>query len=158
MPEALQALRALPARLFVCTAKPHVFAVPILEHFGLTSVFTGVYGPDLEGRLDDKGLLIGRMIEEENIDPSRTIMVGDRANDVRAAARHGIPTVGALWGYGGCEELTEAGGAGFFGGPRPLFGGGAGTRGGGRGPGHPPGGGRGPAPRGPPSAGAGPPP
>src|SRR5919112_2769196 len=111
MPQALQALRALPARLLVCTAKPQVFAVPILEHFGLTSVFTGVYGPDLEGRLDDKGLLIGRMIEEENIAPARTIMVGDRANDVRAAARHGIPTVGALWGYGGCEELTDAGAA-----------------------------------------------
>ena len=29
MPEALQALQALPARLFVCTAKPHTFAVPI---------------------------------------------------------------------------------------------------------------------------------
>ena len=51
------------------------------------------------------------MIEEENIDPARTIMIGDRANDVRAAARHGIPTVGALWGYGGHEELTKAGAA-----------------------------------------------
>ena len=121
MPEALQALRSLPARLFVCTAKPHVFAVPILERFGLTSVFTGIYGPDLEGRLDDKGLLIGRMIEEENIDPARTIMVGDRANDVRAAARHGIPTVGALWGYGGREELTEAGAAALCQSPGDLF-------------------------------------
>src|SRR3954452_11969373 len=111
MPEALQTLRSLPARLFVCTAKPQVFAAPILEHFGLTSVFTGIYGADLEGRLDDKGLLIGRMLEAERIDPVRTVMIGDRANDVRAAARHGIPTVGALWGYGGREELTEAGAA-----------------------------------------------
>ena len=111
MPDALQALRALPARLFVCTAKPQVFAAPILEHFGLTSVFTGIYGPDLEGRFDDKGLLIRHMIEKENIDPTRTVMIGDRANDVRAAARHGIPTIGALWGYGGREELTQAGAA-----------------------------------------------
>ena len=111
MPEALQALRLLPARLFVCTAKPHTFAVPVLAHFGLTSLFTGIYGPDLEGRLDDKGLLISRMIEKESLDPTRTVMIGDRANDVRAAARHGIPTVGALWGYGGREELTEAGAA-----------------------------------------------
>jgi phosphoglycolate phosphatase len=111
MLEALQALRELPARLFVCTAKPYTFAVPILEHFGLTSVFTGIYGADLEGRFDDKGLLIGLMLEEEDIDPSRTVMIGDRADDVRAAARHGIPTAGALWGYGGREELTEAGAA-----------------------------------------------
>ena len=109
MPEALQALQALPARLFVCTAKPHTFAVPILQHFELTSLFAGIYGPDLEGRLDDKALLIGRMIEKESLDPARTVMVGDRANDVRAAARHGIPTVGVLWGYGSCEELIEAG-------------------------------------------------
>jgi len=30
IPQALQALRELPARLFVCTAKPYTFAVPIL--------------------------------------------------------------------------------------------------------------------------------
>jgi phosphoglycolate phosphatase len=47
MPEALQALRLLPARLFVCTAKPHAFAVPVLAYFGLTSLFTGIYGVDL---------------------------------------------------------------------------------------------------------------
>jgi phosphoglycolate phosphatase len=37
--------------------------------------------------------------------------VGDRLNDVAAAARHAIPCVGALWGYGGAQELTQAGAA-----------------------------------------------
>jgi phosphoglycolate phosphatase len=45
----------------------------------------------------------------EQIDPSRMIMVGDRANDMLAAARHAIPGVGALWGYGSEDELTAAG-------------------------------------------------
>jgi phosphoglycolate phosphatase len=38
-------------------------------------------------------------------------MVGDREHDVFAAARHGIPTVGVLWGYGGRAELEAAGAA-----------------------------------------------
>ena len=38
-------------------------------------------------------------------------MIGDREFDVRAAARHGIPTVGVTWGYGTAEELTAAGAA-----------------------------------------------
>jgi phosphoglycolate phosphatase len=36
-------------------------------------------------------------------------MIGDRANDMLAATRHGIPGVGALWGYGDKAELMEAG-------------------------------------------------
>jgi phosphoglycolate phosphatase len=109
MRDALTSLYALPARLFVCTAKPQGFAEKIIEHFDLGHVFEGVYGADLEGKFDDKGLLIEHIIGVEQIEPSRMIMVGDRANDMLAAARHGIPGVGALWGYGSEEELTTAG-------------------------------------------------
>jgi phosphoglycolate phosphatase-like HAD superfamily hydrolase len=90
MAQALTTLHALPARLFVCTAKPQGFAEKIIAHFGLAHLFDGIYGVDLEGRLDDKGLLIEHIIGVEQIDPARTIMVGDRANDMLAAARHGI--------------------------------------------------------------------
>ena len=109
MREALTALHALPARLFVCTAKPVGFAEKIIDHFDLGHLFERVYGADLEGKFDDKGLLIEHIIGVEQIQPSRTIMVGDRANDMLAASRHEIPGVGALWGYGSEEELTAAG-------------------------------------------------
>ncbi len=109
MHEALAALHALPARLFVCTAKPVGFAERIIEHFGLGHLFERVYGADLEGRFDDKGLLIEHIIGVEQIEPSRTIMIGDRANDMLAARRHAISAVGALWGYGDKTELLEAG-------------------------------------------------
>jgi phosphoglycolate phosphatase len=36
-------------------------------------------------------------------------MLGDRKHDVIGARRHGIPTLGALWGYGGEDELRAAG-------------------------------------------------
>jgi phosphoglycolate phosphatase len=95
--------------LFVCTAKPQGFAEKIIAHFGLAHLFEGIYGVDLEGRLDDKGLLIEHIFGVEQIDPARTIMVGDRANDMLAASRHGIPAVGALWGYGDADELRSSG-------------------------------------------------
>jgi len=38
-------------------------------------------------------------------------MWGDRKHDVLAASRHAIPTIGALWGYGGADELRDAGAA-----------------------------------------------
>jgi phosphoglycolate phosphatase len=109
MHEALTALYALPARLFVCTAKPQGFAERIIEHFGLGHLFERVYGADLEGKYDDKGLLIEHIIGVEQIDPTRMVMIGDRANDMLAASRHAISSVGALWGYGDEAELREAG-------------------------------------------------
>jgi phosphoglycolate phosphatase len=109
MQEALTALYALPARLFVCTAKPVGFAEKVIEHFGLGHLFERVYGTDFEGRFDDKGLLIEHIIGVEQIDPTRMVMIGDRANDMLAASRHTIPSVGALWGYGDEAELIEAG-------------------------------------------------
>jgi phosphoglycolate phosphatase len=109
MQEALTDLYALPARLFVCTAKVQSFAERIIEHFGLGQLFERVYGAEPDGKFDDKGLLIEHIIGVEQIDPSRMVMVGDRANDMLAAARHAIPGVGALWGYGDESELMEAG-------------------------------------------------
>jgi phosphoglycolate phosphatase len=109
MQEALTDLYALPARLFVCTAKPQVFAERIIEHFGLAPLFEQVYGADLEGKFDDKGLLIEHIMGVEQIEPIRMVMVGDRANDMLAAARHAIAGVGALWGCGDETELMEAG-------------------------------------------------
>jgi phosphoglycolate phosphatase len=67
-------------------------------------------------------LLIGHIVEVEQIDPRRTIMVGDRANDMLAASRHRVPAIGALWGYGDATELTEAGAVVLCASPNHLVG------------------------------------
>ena len=38
-----------------------------------------------------------------------TVMIGDRADDMRAATDNGCRAVGVLWGYGSKAELTGAG-------------------------------------------------
>lgn len=109
--KALAAHRERGARLILCTAKPHIFARRVTDHFELSSLLDAVYGPELDGRHDDKGDLIDHLLREERLDPSEVCMVGDRKHDVLAASRHGIPTVGVLWGYGSREELETAGAA-----------------------------------------------
>jgi phosphoglycolate phosphatase len=108
--EALDALRADGHTLHVATSKPHVFATRIIAHFDFASRFTSVHGPELDGTRDDKGDLLAHLLQREGIAASDALMLGDRMFDGRAAARHGLPFLGVLWGYGTRAEL-EANGA-----------------------------------------------
>ena len=96
-------------RMFVATAKPAVFAERIVRHFGLDRHFRGIYGPDLDGRLDDKGDLLAHLLATEGLEPGEVVMIGDREGDVAAARRHGVRAIGVLWGYGSSAELRAAG-------------------------------------------------
>jgi phosphoglycolate phosphatase len=107
--ETLAGLRAAGTRLFLCTAKPLVYAERILTHFDLEHHFEAAYGDELGGRFQDKADLIAHILEREGLEADDCCMWGDRKHDVLAASRHGIPTIGALWGYGGAEELRTAG-------------------------------------------------
>lgn len=109
MMDAVTAIRAASQRMFVCTAKPEPYAVPIVERFGYAPHFDRVYGAALDGSLDDKADIIAKIIAEQGIDPAETVMIGDRMHDIHAAQRHGIASIGVAWGYGGVEELTAAG-------------------------------------------------
>lgn len=109
--EALDTVRSSGCRLFVATSKPHCFARPIVQHFGLDRHFAGVYGPELDGTNDSKADLIAHITATERLRPATTIMIGDREFDVKAAAHNGMRAVGVTWGYGSTEELTAAGAA-----------------------------------------------
>jgi phosphoglycolate phosphatase len=109
IPAALAELGCAHRRLFVATAKAAVFATRIVRHFGLAGHFAGVYGPALDGRLDDKAELIAHVLVREGLARERVMMVGDRANDMTAARANGVRAIGVLWGYGSREELLAAG-------------------------------------------------
>ncbi len=109
IPEALATIKGAGARLILCTAKPQVYAARILQRFELDRYFEAAYGAELDGRYEDKGDLIAHILGERGLDAGDCVMWGDRKHDVIAAGRHAIPTIGALWGYGGEEELRLAG-------------------------------------------------
>jgi phosphoglycolate phosphatase len=109
VPAMLDALRCAGRRLFVATAKPAVFAERIVRHFALDDHLAGVYGPELDGRLDDKGQLLAHVLAKEGLAAAAVVMVGDRAVDVAAAHANGVRSIGVLWGYGSRDELRDAG-------------------------------------------------
>lgn len=105
----LAALHGSGRTIYVATSKPHVFADRIIDHFELRKYFTRVFGSELDGTRVDKSDLLRYALDETGTDPARAIMIGDRKHDVIGAANNGMSAIGAIYGYGGRHELTEAG-------------------------------------------------
>jgi phosphoglycolate phosphatase len=110
VPEMLSRLRASGFRLGVATCKAQVFAVRILERFGLAQYFDCIGGAGTDGSRTSKSEVIGYVLEKMgDPDKSLVLMIGDRDNDAAGAREAGIKCMGVLWGYGSQEELSQAG-------------------------------------------------
>ncbi len=119
---ALVALRGAGVRLAVATSKPTVFAERILEHFALTSHFESVVGSELDGtRVHKHDVITEALIRLDETNLDATVMVGDRAHDVLAAALVGIRSIGVAWGYAAEGELEAAGASAVVATPADLL-------------------------------------
>ena len=113
--DLLRQLRDSGKQLLVATSKPSVFAVPILEHFGLAKYFHHICGallhpPQGYGKAD----VIRDALERAGVtDLSTVVMVGDRKHDIIGAHKNNISAIGVLYGYGDRAE-HEAYGADFI--------------------------------------------
>jgi len=67
-----------------------------------------VFGPELDGRHDNKRDLLGLVLKELNAEPSRSVMVGDREEDIAAGKANLCSTIGVTYGYGSQEEIVAA--------------------------------------------------
>ena len=109
IPEAVGAVRAAGFATFVATSKPHVYARRIVEHFGLDTLFDGVYGSEMDGTRVEKADLIAYALTEERLAPDRVLMIGDRQHDMIGARRCGVRAIGVSYGYGSEAELRAHG-------------------------------------------------
>jgi phosphoglycolate phosphatase len=107
--EMLERTCEIAPSAFVATAKARIYAERIVRRLGLDRYFTGIYGPELAGRFEDKADLLAHLLASEQIPPQRAVMIGDRAGDVVSARANGIRSIGVLWGYGSESELQGAG-------------------------------------------------
>lgn len=107
--EMLERTCEIAPSAFVATAKAKTYAERIVRRLGLDRYFTGLYGPELTGRFDDKADLLAHLLASEQIPRHRAVMIGDRAGDVVSARANGIRSIGVLWGYGSESELEGAG-------------------------------------------------
>jgi phosphoglycolate phosphatase len=105
----LSAVARSGRRLFVATSKPVVYAERIVDHFKLRVYFERVFGSELDGTRSDKTDLLGYALQTTGVDPSQAIMIGDRSHDMIGARNNKMTAVGVLYGYGGKQELLDAG-------------------------------------------------
>lgn len=94
-------------RLFVATSKPQVFAQQIIDHFELDSYFEYICGSELDGTRSAKAEVIGYLLENFNLKPEDTVMIGDRKHDIIGAHHHGIDSIAVGYGFGSKEELVN---------------------------------------------------
>ena len=118
--ETLEALRAQGRKLYVATSKPEVTAREILEHFDLSRYFAEICGATVDKTRTSKEDVIAYLLSLDAC-LENSVMVGDTAFDVIGAAAHGIPTIGAAWGYGKQEDMISAGAAAIARSPEDLL-------------------------------------
>ena len=71
--------------------------------------FERVFGSELDGTRVDKSRSAGIRAEGSAVDPSKTLMIGDRSHDMVGARNNGMKGIGVLYGYGSRDELLGAG-------------------------------------------------
>ncbi|MFM7888253.1 MAG: HAD family hydrolase [Pseudanabaena sp.] len=109
IPEVINSIRAEGYQTYVATSKPHVYAKRIIEHFGLSALFDGLYGSELDGTRSIKGELIRHVLQTESLNAKATMMIGDRSHDVIGAKQNQVFVIGVTYGYGSIEELNDHG-------------------------------------------------
>jgi phosphoglycolate phosphatase len=106
------ALKEAGAVVAMATSKPEIYAVKILEHFGLAPYFDYMCGSTMDETRVKKADVLAYALAQMGVTANdRVVMVGDRCYDVEGAACHNIPCVGVLYGYGDRAELEKAGAA-----------------------------------------------
>ena len=108
--DMLRDLRAAGKRLLVATSKPEVFALRIMEHFGLARYFDHICGAPMDNQEGaKKAAVIRDALRRAGVeDLSTAVMVGDRRHDIDGARQAGLEAVGVLWGYGDRQELEAS--------------------------------------------------
>lgn len=106
--DALADLTDSGFKLYLMTAKSRVYAVQITSNFGLTKYFTEEFGPELDGTRSDKAVLLDYALTKTGADPNKSVMVGDRIHDYRAAKAVGMKSIAVTWGFGCQAEWSEA--------------------------------------------------
>ena len=96
---AMDNLKANGFTLAVCTNKLESLARTLIDALGLTHYFAAITGGDtFPVRKPDARHLLGT-IEKAGGTPERSIMVGDRFNDIAVAKNAAVASIGVPFGY-----------------------------------------------------------
>lgn len=110
VPQLLDGLAAAGIALRIVTNKRITPTRRILEHLGWTARFAGVHALDAtQPPAPDKPAMVAEVLRSADLPSARTWMVGDSAEDRRAAETNGLRFFAAVWGYGAAATGVTAG-------------------------------------------------
>ncbi|MBR5310896.1 MAG: HAD hydrolase-like protein [Oscillospiraceae bacterium] len=110
--EMLEKLYEHGCKIALASCKPEHACRVILEETGMLKYFEVVSGATLDKTLDTKPAIIKLSLDRLGVkedELEHVYMVGDRDMDMTGAHENKVIAVGALFGYGGRDELTESG-------------------------------------------------
>jgi len=97
----------------IVTNKSHRFTNPLVELMGLSHRSASTVSGDTTPYSKPHPEPILHAARAANIDPTKSLYVGDDIRDVIAGKAAGMKTVAAAYGYCGCKEPPDAWGADF---------------------------------------------
>ncbi len=106
--ELLAELHEHNLSLFVVTTKAKPYADTIAQYLNFNKWLTDVYGPGMNGDMDDKAIMIQHILSTRNLVARETAMIGDRERDIKAGKVNGTQTMGITYGYGSTQEIIAA--------------------------------------------------
>jgi phosphoglycolate phosphatase len=106
--ELLAVLKDTGLKIYLVTGKPLIFAKRILEHFEIEKYFINVYGSGMGTVNSNKVELIGEYLQTEKADPAKSLMIGDRKEDIFGAKSCGVLSGGVTYGFGSSNEINNA--------------------------------------------------
>lgn len=110
VPTMLKTLREAGKTLAIASSKPTLFVEKILELFEIAPYFNVVSGATLDGSISTKAQVVEQALDMLSVkDRKSVVLVGDRMHDVQGARLCDIDCVGVTFGFGGLQELQQAG-------------------------------------------------
>jgi phosphoglycolate phosphatase len=100
--------RLSPLRMAVLSNKREDLSRRVLEVTGLIGFFQAVRGGDSYGVLKPSPEGLSALIGELGGEPARTLMVGDKPEDILAGRHSGVQTAAVSYGYGDLEAIVAA--------------------------------------------------
>jgi phosphoglycolate phosphatase len=98
----------------IITNKSERFTNPLIELMGLSQRSISTVSGDTTPHSKPHPEPILHAARIANLDPNKSLYVGDDIRDIIAGKAAGMKTVAAAYGYCGCEEPPEAWGADFI--------------------------------------------
>ncbi len=98
----------------IVTNKSERFTNPLIELMGLSQRSISTVSGDTTPHSKPHPEPILHAARIANLDPNKSLYVGDDIRDIIAGKAAGMKTVAAAYGYCGCEEPPEAWGADFI--------------------------------------------